>query len=228
MGPELGKPSRVIKLGGSVITCKSVPYCLDVQVIRQCIGELSSFAEGLVLVHGGGSFGHYEASRSNNVRITLTAASMQELNAYILREMALKGIKAFPLPGRFYSKETIETILDYGHVPVLYGDIKQNGEIVSGDDLTVLVAKEYSLTALFATDVDGVLLGNRVVNEISSPIKLDTLASKSLDITGGMQRKIEKIFQHKVDAVIFNGKKKGNVYNALHGERIGTFIKVRK
>ncbi|BCS91840.1 uridylate kinase [Metallosphaera javensis (ex Sakai et al. 2022)] len=211
-----------------MITCKSVPYCVDFPVLRQAVGEIRDFTEGLVLVHGGGSFGHFEAGRRSPLRVSLTSASMEELNALVIREMAMIGIGGFPLPGRVFDLEKVERILDQGLVPVLFGDIRENGEIISGDDITISIAREYSLTALFATDVDGVLVNGNVIPELHDLNTLVALPSVSYDLTGGMKEKVRKIFQNKINAMIFNGKKRGNVFNALKGERIGTFIKVRE
>ncbi|WP_240938746.1 isopentenyl phosphate kinase [Metallosphaera hakonensis] len=218
-------------MGGSVITCKAVPYCVDLVAVKHCAGELASFTNGLVVIHGGGSFGHFEARREHASRLTLTSASMEELNAHVLREMAIAGIRAFPLPGRFYTHERVESILGKGLVPVIYGDISEDGTIISGDDITLDIAKKYSLTAFFATDVDGVIIGDEVIPELSDIENFRRsrkFATNSFDLTGGMEEKIKKIFQNNVNAVIFNGKKKGNIFNVLKGERIGTFVKVRK
>ncbi|ABP96276.1 isopentenyl phosphate kinase [Metallosphaera sedula] len=224
----MGKPNRVIKLGGSAITCKAVPYCADLPVIRQIAGEIKDFVDGLVIVHGGGSFGHFEAGRNVPVRVSLTSASMEELNTILIREMAVRGIKGFPLPGRFFDLERLERILDHGMVPVVFGDIKEDGTIISGDDLTISIAREYSLTALFATDVDGILVNGQVIPELNEPHSLTNLPSLSYDLTGGMREKVRKILQNNINAMIFNGKKRGNVFNALKGERIGTLIKVSR
>ncbi|QKR01000.1 uridylate kinase [Metallosphaera tengchongensis] len=224
----MGVPRRVLKLGGSVLTCKSVPYCLDVAVTRQCLSELRDFSQGLVLVHGGGSFGHYEASKRAPTRIQLTAVSMQELNAYIMREISVLGIRAFPIPGRYFNMEHLERVIELGYMPVIYGDVRENGEIVSGDDLTIAIAKKYSLTALFATDVDGVIVNGKVVYELDRLEDFVGLEHDSYDVTGGMAEKLRKIFTANVNSLVFNGKRKGNIFNALKGERIGTLIKVRE
>ncbi|MFP3204137.1 MAG: uridylate kinase [Metallosphaera yellowstonensis] len=228
MGSRVGFPTRVLKLGGSVITCRTVPHCPDLKVIRRIVREIIPFKEGLVIVHGGGSFGHFEASMGISKRRPLIAAAMQELNSLLLRELYPSGIHGFPVPGRYYSEDNLLRILGEGMTPVIYGDINERGEIISGDDLTLKVAKSFSLIALFSTDVDGVLLHGRPVPELRSFEDVEFGITHGYNVTGGMAEKLRKIFSFGVDAMIFNGKREGNVFNALKGERVGTFIKVKK
>lgn len=228
MGSRVGLPNRVLKLGGSVITCREVPYCPDLKVIRRIIREAIPFVEGLVIIHGGGSFGHFEASMGVAERRTLVSAAVQELNSLLLRELYAAGIKAFPIPGRYYNKDELLKVLREGLTPLIYGDVSAEGVIISGDDLTLRIAKSFSLTALFSTDVDGVLIHGRPVPEISSLEDVIFEGPHGYNVTGGMEEKIRKIFRYGVNSMIFNGKRGGNVYNALKGERVGTFVKVKK
>ncbi len=222
MGLELGDDYRVLKLGGSLITDKRVPYSFREEVIRQIAKELKGFK--VVLVHGGGSFGHYEASINDSFRTTRTALAMQDLNLRITRVLLSEGIKAFPLPGRCFSLDGIHEILENGFVPITYGDVLPNGEIISGDDLTLTLAKHFKVIALFAVDVDGVMVGGKVKDRINSLEGIVDLETGRYDVTGGIVGKIKKIFQYRVNSLIFNGKDPANVYKALRGERVGTLV----
>ena len=53
----------IIKLGGSLITNKNIPFSVDYNSINNIIKQIKNFYEQntnskLILVHGGGSFGH--------------------------------------------------------------------------------------------------------------------------------------------------------------------------
>ncbi|MHB8562233.1 MAG: amino acid kinase family protein, partial [Thermoplasmataceae archaeon] len=53
----------IIKLGGSVITDKSRYRTFRREITKKIIDVISEFEEELILVHGGGSFGHIMAKR---------------------------------------------------------------------------------------------------------------------------------------------------------------------
>jgi isopentenyl phosphate kinase len=62
----LVKADFVIKLGGSAITHKDSPLSPNIEVIEQIARELIKFdlkKKKIVLIYGGGSFGHYVASK---------------------------------------------------------------------------------------------------------------------------------------------------------------------
>ncbi|MCI2414303.1 MAG: isopentenyl phosphate kinase [Candidatus Aramenus sp.] len=222
MGLELGDNYRVLKLGGALITDKRVPYSFREEVVRYIAKEIKGFK--VILVHGGGSFGHYEASINDPFRTTRTALAMQDLNLRITRVLLSEGVKAFPLPGRCFSLDRVHEILGNGLVPVTYGDILPNGEIISGDDLTLTLAKHFKVTALFAVNIDGVIVGGKVKDRVNSLEGIVDLETGRYDVTGGIVGKIRKILQYKVNSLIFNGKDPANVYKALRGERVGTLV----
>ena len=49
----------LIKLGGSVITIKDRALTPNIQAIERLSHVLARLSESLIIVHGGGSFGHY-------------------------------------------------------------------------------------------------------------------------------------------------------------------------
>ena len=49
----------LMKLGGSIITNKEKPLTSNRKSIRKIAATLKNVNEPLVIVHGGGSFGHY-------------------------------------------------------------------------------------------------------------------------------------------------------------------------
>ena len=107
----------VLKLGGSVVTEKSVPETVDedaLDAVTEAIAERFDDSRDedrttttrLVLVHGGGSFGHHHAAEHG---ITPTAGShdgravheihhaMKRLNAAVLERLHDSGVPALPV-----------------------------------------------------------------------------------------------------------------------------------
>ena len=59
------KPT-ILKLGGSVITDKKKPLTPNLQAIERLANEIAQAkVSSLIVVHGGGSFGHYLAKQYN-------------------------------------------------------------------------------------------------------------------------------------------------------------------
>ncbi|HEX2231504.1 MAG TPA: hypothetical protein VHG34_04875, partial [Nitrososphaeraceae archaeon] len=49
----------LIKLGGSVVTFKEKPLTANFEAINNIIRVIATIKIPLIVVHGGGSFGHY-------------------------------------------------------------------------------------------------------------------------------------------------------------------------
>ncbi len=56
-------PATLVKLGGSVITDKGVAFSYREKVVRALGRAVASSGLPVVVVHGGGSFGHTAAKR---------------------------------------------------------------------------------------------------------------------------------------------------------------------
>lgn len=223
MGSKLGYTYRILKLGGSLITNKTIPYSFRENIVRKIAKELVT--EDLILIHGGGSFGHYEASKGD---IAKTSLAMQKLNLLVSTVLYEEGVRIFPLPGRCFSIDTIIAYLKRGFVPLIYGDIDEDGRIISGDDIAIILAKAFKSRALFATNFDGVLVNGKAVQEIND-LNFDEIKQQvSFDVTGGIKSKVRKILENCVEGLVFNGEKEGNINKALKGELIGTLVRCRK
>ncbi len=174
----------LLKLGGSLITRKEVPFSFRHRVMRRLASEILPAAEreGLVVVHGGGSFGHPLAleyslhrglSSEHQLRgVALTRHAMAELNRLVVGCLLDAGVSAFGVQtsaiakcsgGRLEGLElsTVRWLLKHGLVPVLCGDVAQDSElgacILSGDTLLRVLALELKPERIvLATDVDGV------------------------------------------------------------------------
>ncbi|MCD6514203.1 MAG: isopentenyl phosphate kinase family protein [Candidatus Odinarchaeota archaeon] len=187
----------LIKFGGSILSDKSKPFSLRVEVLKRLIEELTYFHGKMIIIHGGGSFGHPVANAFNyksNRRfidpqgIAHIHYAMRVFNNIIVKLLLNKGLNAISFEPMSYlclenSKiknaflEGIRLSLKLGLIPVTFGDIALDEElgsaIISGDTLLKLLAIEMKVNKLVVcTDVDGVFIkenGNKkLVREINS------------------------------------------------------------
>ncbi len=181
----------IVKLGGSVITDKRRRFAVKRAAIRRLSRELAAARGPLVVVHGGGSFGHPLASKygiaagykekSQLMGFSLTHRAMEKLNAHVVDALQKAGIPAVPIQpsactvvsdGRieFMELTSVRKMLELGLVPVLYGDAVSDQvkgmSIVSGDQLAVHLARELDAThVILGVDVDGVFIGDPKVRK---------------------------------------------------------------
>eukprot|EP00250_Pteridium_aquilinum_P018882 c24222_g2_i1 orf=42-1022(+) len=141
-------------------------------------------ADPFIIIHGAGSFGHFQASRSSvhkggletalgKAGFVATRISVTRLNHEIVRALASEGIPAVgisPFSAGWSTRNralehsdvsTLRKILDAGLIPVLHGDAVldsvQGCTILSGDVVLRKLAQDLKPThAVFLTDVQGV------------------------------------------------------------------------
>jgi len=171
----------VLKLGGSVITDKEKPFTAKIDVIDRLASELSEYDGKMIIIHGGGSFGHpiahkykiKEGYKENQqfIGFAETHLSMQKLNTIILQRLIKYGIPAVPVPpvSIIFSENgiiknieynAIENMINMGFVPILHGDTvldeKIGFTIVSGDQIAAHLSVKFNATYLiFVLDVNG-------------------------------------------------------------------------
>jgi isopentenyl phosphate kinase len=175
------KPT-ILKLGGSVITNKEKPWTPDLQVIERLAKEIyRANSSSLILVHGGGSFGHpvadlYDiaggyAAPSQILGFSQTHLAMTLLNSWVMQSLISHNIPALEInpsscivtkAGRIVDMELepLKKMLKLGFVPVLYGDAVLDSErgfaILSGDQLvSSLAIKLGADRIIMGADVDG-------------------------------------------------------------------------
>lgn len=213
----------VIKLGGSAITNKNTPLSPNTEVIEGIAKELANLQcrKRIVLVYGGGSYGHFVARMylengkiSNPQGIAETRSAMLTLTKKLTDVFLSKGIPIFcinpsscfilkngePEPKAFFL-ELVSKALEAGLVPAIGGDIvldkECNARILSGDTIACMLAAELNTKALlFGSNVDGILSDNKVVKEISKEeIKQmqSKVRSRKGDVTGGMSGKLKEV-----------------------------------
>jgi isopentenyl phosphate kinase len=138
----------LIKLGGAVITDKSVPNTVRRDVLKRLIGEIKAaqaeIEETIVLGHGSGSFGHVPASQYGtidgfkNEESRLGMAIVQDtaarLNRIVIRECLRQGLPAVTLAAsnslltdnkkaKEFFTAVFREYLVQGMLPVTYGDV---------------------------------------------------------------------------------------------------------
>lgn len=140
--------------------------------------------ECLIIIHGAGSFGHFQASKSSvhkggletalgKAGFVATRISVTKLNQEIVRALASEGIPAVgisPFSAGWstrnraleqYDVPMLKKTLDSGLIPVLHGDAVFDSAlgctILSGDVVLRKLAQDLKpLHAVFLTDVPGV------------------------------------------------------------------------
>jgi len=180
------RPLAVVKLGGSLITDKTKPFTLKKHVIRQIAEELATAYKdtNLLVVHGGGSFGHpvaakyaikegHNGSKRKLEGFSQTRYWMTILNLKVVEELAHQGLPAIPFQTsaftyivnkelREYWIKPLVKALQLDLVPVAYGDAvlddKLGFTILSGDLLAAQLAIELNAnTLVYAVDVEGIM-----------------------------------------------------------------------
>jgi len=152
----------ILKMGGSLITNKNEPFSLRKKTLRNVVSEIIASGKKIIIIHGGGAFGHptakkYDINSGKNLSIenqiyglAKTHSVMTELNKYVVDEFIKKEIPAMSIQtscifiqdlvkGIELNADIIKLLLDLGIIPILYGDIllNRNGDfsIISGDTI---------------------------------------------------------------------------------------------
>ena len=243
----------LLKLGGSVVTFKDKPLSVNKNAIDRISKQLRKVKKPLIVVHGGGSFGHYysvrydmhtKPARYDLHGVSVVRSSMVELNNHIVKIMMKNKLNPYTVSPSSLMQGTksirskineLKELAMNGLIPVTHGDVLHYGNrsyyILSGDVLMSILAKELKPDiAIFALDVDGIYSDVRSKNLIRE-IKAANQAKFSevpLDVTGGMSRKIREAFKMSkmgIDVLMVNGLKPERIVNALNGKNEGTIVR---
>lgn len=215
----MGQGLVIVKLGGSAITQKKKPLTLNRRAISNIARVLESSSLSLALVHGAGSFGHYEAARfgispdsetKSSEGVSKTRASMAKLNLSIVEILMKHNLYSYPIPPislyhhgavKSESKEVLNKIIKMGLIPLTHGDVilgKDGFTVLSGDVIVTDLAKLFRPDrVVFATNVDGIFKLGKTTDK---QLLIDELDPKSVsdlifsqvqgDVTGGMRTKL--------------------------------------
>ena len=224
----------ILKLGGSVITDKDSPETVDDAALGRVLDAIAAAMETdsrLVVVHGGGSFGHVHAAEhgvSTTDGTTEAAAAnaihgaMKQLNRVVVDELHDREVPALPVhPLSVAARdesgvlalpaESTAGLLAEGFVPVLHGDvIAHAGEgvtVLSGDEIVTSLADSLGASRVgLCSTVRGVLDADEaVIDEITDFEEVAAVLgdSESTDVSGGMAGKVRELLALGAPAHIF-------------------------
>jgi isopentenyl phosphate kinase len=164
---ELNEPKpTILKLGGSVITDKTGQLAARTQMIDQLADQIKKAnTPNLIVVHGGGSFGHPTALKygikegykeeSQKIGFSETHQVMRVLNGLVMDAFVWHEIPAVSISpsscimtknGRIdlFEDTPLKTLIEMNFYPVLFGDSvldkKIGFTILSGDQLVAELA----------------------------------------------------------------------------------------
>lgn len=196
-----------------MITRKDRPLTPNLRAIKRLAREISQArVPRLVLVHGGGSYGHPLAEQyriqegykdpSQVIGFSKTHQAMVTLDKLIVDALIDEDVPAVAVPpssiiitklGRFHLMEErpLRRLLELGFVPVLYGDAVLDSDtgfaILSGDQLVSSLAIRF--------DVGRIIVGVDVDGLYTADPKTDPSARLIQRITVGELRKL----QHRIE-----------------------------
>ncbi|MFB6086947.1 MAG: isopentenyl phosphate kinase [Haloarculaceae archaeon] len=227
----------VLKLGGSVITEKDRAETLDGAALdRVCDAVADALAAGdvsdLLLVHGGGSFGHHHASEQgvstasgthDAVGAVAIHSAMKTLNQFVVSRLHARDVPALPVhPMSAAARDAAgdltlpldapATMLAEGFVPVLHGD----GVATAGEGITVLSGDEIVTRAATGLDADRVEVRSTVPGVLDEEDEVipevgtfddvaDVLGgSEATDVSGGMAGKVRELLDLDAESYVFD------------------------
>jgi isopentenyl phosphate kinase len=213
----------LIKLGGSVVTFKDRPLVANAVAIDSISRVLAQLEMPAIIVHGGGSFGHYWSVKYGMQTrpasydahgVSVVHESMIALNQIIVNSMIGAGLNPYGMPPSVFTAghkpvaakiKQVYAMAKSKVMPVMFGDVVHmqgaKYSILSGDALMTILAKVLRPSrVVFATNVDGIykdMASRELVREVQMGGRKSFEFSKAVgaDVTGGMQRKVTEAFK---------------------------------
>ena len=194
----------ILKIGGSAITDKTGELAAKTEIINRLAEEIKrADFDNLIIVHGGGSFGHpraeeygikkgYNGEPTHKVQFAETHHVMTVLNGLIMDALIWHEVPAVSIApssclitenGRikFFDETVLKSMEKMAFTPVMYGDAvlddKLGFTILSGDQLVAYLAIKYKASKIvIGTDTDGLFDCDPKTNPNAKPYKHLTLA----------------------------------------------------
>ena len=201
---KLSEPKPImLKIGGSVITDKNGELAARTQEMNRLADEIQKAnIQNLIIVHGGGSFGHpvaqkhaiKEGFKEENQKIGFaeTHHVMTVLNGLFMDALIWRNVPAVSITpssciitkkGRIqhFEENPLKTLLKMGFLPVMYGDAVLDTElgftILSGDQLVSYIATRFNAERIvIGVDVDGLYDADPKVEKTAKMFRRLTLA----------------------------------------------------
>ncbi|MFQ3283847.1 MAG: isopentenyl phosphate kinase [Natronomonas sp.] len=231
--PVAGRDTTtVLKLGGSVVTEKNTPETVDTEALGRAAEAVAAIPGRVVVVHGGGSFGHHHAAEHgvsstegthDDGAIRAIHEAMKRLNGAVVGGLVEAGVSALPVHPFSAAARTAEgtlrletdpttTMLEERFVPVLHGDAVVHAgagaTILSGDEIVVALARTLDADRVgVCSSVPGVYdADGEVIDRIASfeDVADAVGASDSTDVTGGMAGKVRELLSLDARAYVFD------------------------
>jgi len=252
-----GDTLTILKLGGSVITDKETPETVDDDALAGVIAAIAESAviddesdeANLIIVHGGGSYGHVHASEHgvsttegthDPAAVTAIHGAMKRLNGVVVDRLQAAGVPAVPVhPLSAVARDgdatlslptaAVGSLRTEGFVPVLHGDVIAHAgagvTVLSGDELVTGLAERLGAARVgLCSTVPGVLDSEGDVIDAITDFESVAAAvgdSESTDVSGGMAGKVEELLALARPARIFGPDAVGAF---LAGNAPGTLI----
>jgi len=266
----------LLKIGGGVITDKTRRYGLLEDVLVRLAREIADGYKKLENTHliignGVGSYAHYSAHEYRTTegfvdeRSLLGAGWVRndavKINQLVFEELLRVGVPAFSFaPSSLMSveddkansvcKDTLETALDKGFVPLVHGDVmidaKKGCTIFSTervfDEIVRVMIDDYEQIRVVHVsseagvyDLNGSSKGRvkpvipEITNNNFAQIRSIVNGSHGVDVTGGMTHKVKQCLELTklgVESQIVSGLVVGRVRDLLMGKEVpGTVIR---
>ena len=237
-----------IKLGGSVITDKKIPYHAKVDVIKNIAKSLKKINAPLVISHGSGSFGHTSAakyckkhgytSKWGIAKVAFDAMTINNIVTEIFISEKLPAVSFRPMShitaekGKIKNSffEPILLALEQGLIPVVYGDIiwdlEWKSTVFSGETTLnalgiYLQKKGYLVKKIIELcNVDGVLDSQgKVIPHINKPLWNEIKSS----VGASADTDVTGGMRHKIEAAL-DLAKSGISTHIINGNSSGVLI----
>jgi len=194
----------ILKIGGSAITDKTGELAAKTEIINRLAEEIKRVdLDNLIIVHGGGSFGHptaakygikdgYKEDPAQKLGFAETHHVMTVLNGLVMDALIWHEIPAVSIAPssciitdngkiRYFDETILKEVAKMTFTPVLFGDAvfdeKLGFTILSGDQLVAYLALKYKASkVVVGVDTDGLFDCDPKTNPNAKPYKRLTLA----------------------------------------------------
>lgn len=251
----VGQPSVtcIIKLGGAALTIKDTFETLNsaiLEVAAAQIEQLLASNQTIIIVHGAGSFGHFQAAQAGLAQgggtpldFSETRLSVTKLNHLVVTALTKRGIPAVGVSpvGAWRCRNRavvadgcshVAALLSQGFVPVLHGDAVFDESlkytILGGDPIMARLCQIFRPhRAVFMTNVEGVF--DRPPNiEGARRLRAVLVDRNSLDVWEGVTVDGEKVREIETSELAHDttGGVKAKVAEAAGVVAAGTPVRV--
>ncbi len=194
----------ILKIGGSAITDKTGELAAKTEIINRVAEEIKrADLDNLIIVRGGGSFGHptaakygikdgYKKDPTQKLGFAETHLVMTVLNGLVMDALIWHEIPAISIAPssciitengkvKFFDENALKAMQKMAFTPVMYGDAvldeKLGFTILSGDQLVAYLAIKYKAQKIvIGADTDGLFDADPKTNPNAKAYKHLTLA----------------------------------------------------